>query len=230
MGSLDGSEHVLVVPADALDRLGRWRGFRPYPRSLQGEVLDALLERAFFLPRSEDLEHGERGLAFKQLVSYGLLIRRGSVFVFRRPAKGGDVRLQRKCSVGLGGHVNPVDASMPEGPADAGWPRPGPDCLARCMARELREEVAVEGLSLHLAGLLDDDSNDVGRRHLGVVYRCELGGATVVPARAEVEPLGWVPAGELAEPPGGGAWESWSAIAVAGIREIMGRAAAAARA
>jgi hypothetical protein len=26
MGSLDGSEHVLVVPADALDRLGRWRG------------------------------------------------------------------------------------------------------------------------------------------------------------------------------------------------------------
>jgi predicted NUDIX family phosphoesterase len=234
MGHLDGSEHVLVVPQATLDGLGRFHGFRPLSRLEGGEALDALLEPALFLPRCEGLEHDERGLAFKQLVAYGVLCRRGRVFAFRRPAKGGDRRLAGRCSVGLGGHVNPVDVSavLPElGFLDPTWPMGGTGCLAACMARELREEVDVAGLSLHLAGLLNDDSNDVGRRHLGVVFRCEVGGERVTPSRAEVEPLGWFPGAELAgsaAPTGQPEWERWSAIAIAHIEEILNPAAAAA--
>lgn len=231
MANLDGSEHVLVVPREALDALGQLRGYRPVPRAEQCDLLDDLLEHAYFLPRSEELENGDRGLAFVQLVAYGILTRRGRVFGFRRPARGGD---GRRCSVGLGGHVNPVDAAPGLAAEGGGWPRPGPDCLARCMSRELREAVAVSGLSLHLAGLLHDDANDVGRRHLGVVFRCQVGGELVRSLRRDAEPLGWMPARELADcpaaPTGREPWERWSAIVVGRIGEVVGEAAAASRA
>jgi predicted NUDIX family phosphoesterase len=220
--TLDGSEHVLVVPREALDALGRFRGFRAVPRPEQGELLDDLLEHAHFLPRSEELEHGERGLAFAQLVAYGILVRRGRVFVFRRPAKDGD---GWRSSVGLGGHVNAGDVARGNRASRPEWPRCSPDCLARCMSRALREDVTVRGLSLHLAGLLRDDANDVGRRHVGVVFRCEVGGELVTSNRAAVEPVGWRAARELAECPaapiGEDRWQDWSRLVIERLSDVV---------
>lgn len=212
---LDGSEKVLVVPEQVVAKLGRWSGLKPYPRLAQGEMMDVLLEHAVFIPRTEDLERGPGGRALKQLVAYGVMSRHRSVFAFRRPSKGSESRLTGKCSVGIGGHISTVDAGSTA-------PRAGHATPITAMARELHEEVAVRGLSMHLVGLLNDDSNDVGRRHLGIVYRCEVGAAEPVANQAEVEPIGWLTVEQLREP--GREWESWSRIAIDGLEAILGTA------
>ena len=60
---------------------------------------------------------------------------------------------------GIGGHINHLDQDL------------FGDLYARAAERELREELVVpEGATHRIAALLNDDSNDVGKVHLGIVH------------------------------------------------------------
>ena len=101
--------------------------------------------------------------AFKQVIPY-LVLRDGPRwFLMRRTRAGADVRLHDRWSVGVGGHLNPGDADVAGG-----------------LAREWREE-ARAGFEpdFRFVGLLNDDTTEVGRVHLGVVFERRRGGRPV---------------------------------------------------
>ena len=95
--------------------------------------------------------------SFKQLVVY-FTVREGFDYLtYWRGTTKGDTRLHSKFSFGFGGHVNEGDVSP----------------LA-ALARELKEEI--EGLveRILFRGIINDDSDPIGRVHLGLFYEVEM--------------------------------------------------------
>lgn len=208
---LDGSERILAIPTSELEGLRRFPGYHPSPPIDERwhHWPAGLLRSAKFLPRTEDLEHGPGGLAWLQVIPYALLVDKDKVFAYRRPSKGGDRRLAGRCSIGIGGHVNPMEGLS------------GDTMICGNLGRELYEEMGVACIRPRLAGLLWDDRDDVGSRHLGLVYVCEVEPGQVVPQAAEVEPLGWWTAAELRDAHPAAMWESWSAILIGSLEQIL---------
>lgn len=139
----------------------------------------------------------------KQLIPY-VVVRDGErVFLMRRTDAGGDARLHGKASIGVGGHLNPVDE--------------GEDALMAGLRREWDEELEADWEpEFRLVGLLNDDSNPVGAVHLGVVFTVEAAGRPVSVREHEKLTGAFVDPGEVAD-----AWdrlETWSRLAA----EAMG--------
>ncbi|MDB4504579.1 hypothetical protein N9240_01495, partial [Akkermansiaceae bacterium] len=83
-----------------------------------------------------------------------------------RGKSGGESRLHAQGSVGIGGHINPVDAREDH---------LGMATYLAGVEREIEEELnIIGGHTNKVVGLLNDDSNPVGQVHLGVVHVFEL--------------------------------------------------------
>ncbi len=160
------SERVLVVPAAAFDGLGRFQGFSPDA----DRYLEALLtpELATFRARFEV----EDDPAWKQIIPYVIFRSGDLVFCYTRGKSGGEARLRRLRSLGVGGHVAEADA---EG-------RGTLEAYEQALARELLEEVQIGAPgTIRRVGLINDDSSPVGQVHLGVVHVYELEKPDVTP-------------------------------------------------
>ena len=104
--------------------------------------------------------------SLKQLIPYVVVRDAERVFLMQRTDAGGDARLHRKASIGVGGHLNPVDD--------------GADPLMAGLRREWREEVDTDWEpEFELVGLLNDETNPVGAVHLGVVFSTQAAGRGV---------------------------------------------------
>lgn len=153
MSAAEVPEQVYVVPRAAIMPSQAWRGVRTT------DLADTLaaIERT---GRFADRPAMELDPDFKQIIPY-LVVRDGPRwFLMRRTRAGGDARLHDRWSIGLGGHLNPGDRDLAGG-----------------LEREWREEVRADFVpDCRLVGLLNDDDTEVGRVHLGVVYRADVGG------------------------------------------------------
>ena len=137
---------VARQPDDPQDRVATWTR--------------RIRERGFFVER----RWAERDSSLKQVIPYTLLTHGDEIFLLRRTARGGEARLHGKLSIGVGGHINPVDLDGAQDVLDAGC------------RRELEEEVALStSYALDTVGVINDDSSDVGSVHFGLVNvaRCE---------------------------------------------------------
>lgn len=155
-------EQVLVLPRDDVPGGCRFSGVRPVDDGALRALLRAVEEHGAYWPRPLAEEHPE----VKQLIPY-VVVRDGALtFLMERTEAGGDPRLHRKATIGVGGHLNPVDT--------------GADPLMGGLRREWSEELetAFEPAFV-LVGLLNDDSNPVGSVHLGVVFTVEADGHAV---------------------------------------------------
>lgn len=164
-------EQVLVVPRSLFESIGIFHGLRT--DGLDG-ALDRLLdpENHFFMDRAE----AEQDPNFKQLIPYCLIRSGTSVLNYTRGKSGGEARLHALRSVGVGGHINPVDT---------GGGRTGPEAYRAAVERELNEELVFDVAHTNrIAALLNDDGNDVGRVHLGIVHVIDLE-STAVHARED---------------------------------------------
>ena len=187
------SEQVLVLKRDHLNKYiyGR-NGLITENREA---ILEAFSEHHEFLPRPAAEESPE----YKQLIPYVILRRGEQVFVTRRLSKGGEKRLHGLLSIGIGGHINPVDG-------DDG------DVLMRALHREVDEEVSIEShAELQPKGFINDDSNPVGSVHLGACFTMEVSGEVAVRETEKLEGL-WMTVPELRENKDG--METWSQIAL----------------
>lgn len=191
-------ERVLVVPSAEFDALGRFQGFAPDV----DRYLDALLApgRAAFRPRREV----EDDPSFKQLISYVVFRAGDLVFTYARGRGGTEARLHALRSLGVGGHVAEEDA---EGRADR-------RAYEAALRRELAEEVVLGAHGrLATVGLINDDSNPVGRVHLGVVHLYELDHPAVAPREAALADPRWATTADLIAHPE--RFETWSQIVIA---------------
>lgn len=156
IGSVRASdEQILVVPRERL-----------LPESLHGFTTDgaaAYLHRVRVYATFRGRGEVEQDPSMKQIIPYLIVRHEGRLFLFQRSATGGEVRLHRKYSIGLGGHINLADVQEAADFVDAG------------LRRELDEELVIEGgWRARLVGVLNDDTNAVGRVHFGLVHVIEV--------------------------------------------------------
>ena len=178
-------EQVLVVPRARLFPDG---GFYGFSREGLSGYLAAIAAHAFFARRDQV----EEDSSLKQIIPYTVVRHDGRIFLVGRTRRGSEMRLREKLSVGLGGHINPVDnqadlfPGASSGAAVAAGPRAGEDepagpdpgagtLVDAAMARELMEEIVLPaGWTAKPIGVLNDDVEAVGRVHFGLVYLADV--------------------------------------------------------
>jgi len=171
-------EQVFVVDRAAFFG-GDWpQGYQPI------DAPDTFVARAMRLGRFVERDEAERTPAWKQWIPYCML-RCGDwgpdgdpqsrgVLLVQRTNKGGEARLHESWSIGLGGHINPVDEQP------LGQDPTAPDAqafFAAALQRELHEELRLPDAPLptpRLLGLINDDSTNVGQVHAGLAYCVDL--------------------------------------------------------
>lgn len=198
-------EQVLCVPTKELySKLGVWRGLIE-PST---EIWQIIAKTSIFKDRSLL----ESDPSFKQLISYTLFISGKRIFVMRRLNTQGEKRLRGLLSVGVGGHMNPVREINWPGRRSIGDLK---NLVGLNTTREIQEEVILAGNPpLRIVGFLNDDENEVGQVHLGVVSVVHLP-SPLLAVRETDKMLGtWV---ELLKLKRLGTFESWSSLILQGL-------------
>ena len=178
-----------------------------------------------FLTRGQ-CEHDPRWL---QIIPYIVAVHqyepnRWKVLSYYRSKEGGENRLHGKMSVGIGGHINPMDIptvarerilSGRTQDWDAVWP------LIDCAHREIAEEINPDcDYSLRGGGWVIEDETDVGLVHVGAVILAVLDDPTkIVPNEELLDPamMEWEDALEAENP------EVWTRIVLSSTLYDHGR-------
>ncbi len=159
-------EFVYVVKRSDLFDLRTPHGLEVLEPAAMEQFRARVRRRGFFV----ELRHAERDASLKQVIPYCVVMRRGRVFVMRRLAGGGESRLHGKRTVGVGGHVNPIDGSVSARTGEGAGEVVERDVVAEALRREIDEELHIDGpWDVRPVGLLNDDSTDVGSVHVGLV-------------------------------------------------------------
>ena len=198
-------ENVLVVRRTLFDHLGSFQGLNFEPQ----KYLDAFLSRGnnFFLARPE----AEINPAYKQIIPYALMAFDDKVAYYVRGKKAGEQRLVAKGSIGIGGHMNETDESLFA--LDEAAYRAG-------VEREVNEEIKIESpFEDRIVALLNDDSTEVGRVHLGIVHVFKLAEAKIEKREAMITGLTFLQKEELLARRE--TMESWSQICLDSFDRLL---------
>src|SRR5437867_10589302 len=199
------NEHVLVIRRELFDQLGSFQGLNFEAQ----KYLEAFLSRGnnFFLPRPE----AEINPAYKQIIPYALIAFENKLAYYVRGKKPGEQRLIAKGSIGIGGHMNETDESlfaMDEQAYRAG------------VEREVNEEINIDtAFEDQIIALLNDDSTEVGRVHLGIVHMFKLKEPKVQKREAMITGLTFLTKEELTGRRA--SLESWSQICVDSLDRLL---------
>lgn len=150
--------------------------------------------------------NAEINTEFKQPIPYAMITRGNEVYVYERLSQGGESRLHNKLSIGVGGHMNLISE-------DATWH----ETLVENLTRELDEELHIESTKkdIEYLGLINDDEDEVGEVHLGILARIEVDADAVVEVKETDQLKGqWMTIDELRTNEVFDRLESWSKISV----------------
>jgi predicted NUDIX family phosphoesterase len=147
----------------------------------------------------------EENTNYKQPIPYCTIKRGNQIFSYKRLTGGGEVRLHNQISLGVGGHLNNVEGLDFYG------------VLADGLQRELEEELFInkDKLTLNTVGLINDDENEVGKVHIGMLVIGELPEDEEVSVRETDQLLGeWINVEDLRKPEIYDNLETWSQFVV----------------
>jgi len=143
------NELVLVVKTKYLFPNGIWQGLKAENFEQYKHIIE---HRKEFLPRYLM----EQDQTYKQIIPYLVFTYNNKFFLMQRQASASEKRLQSKYSLGIGGHIRQEDMQQKS--------------IFAWAQREFHEEVDYQGnLTIKPLGILNDDSNAVGKVHLGFV-------------------------------------------------------------
>ena len=177
------NENVLVIRRNLFDQLGSFQGLNFEPE----KYLNLLLSRGnnFFFPRAQ----AENDPAYKQIIPYVLLAFQDRVLYYVRGKKAGEQRLVAKGSIGIGGHMNESDESL------FAWDE---QAYRAGVEREVNEEIKIDTpFQDRVVALLNDDTTEVGRVHLGIVHIFRLEEQKVEKREAMITNLAFLTRAEL---------------------------------
>ena len=198
-------ENIMVVRRSLIEQLGMFQGL-----CLDVDrYLPALLAREnnFFTPRAP----AETNPDLKQIIPYVLIVAGDSIFHYVRGKKSGEQRLVAKGSVGIGGHMNDGDEGLFSLDRDA---------YNTAVQREVAEEMFIEApYTNHVVALLNDDSNEVGKVHLGVVHIFRLESDAARKREAVITESGFLKIADLRARRD--ALETWSQLCIDGIDRLL---------
>jgi predicted NUDIX family phosphoesterase len=152
-------EQVLVIERKVFEKVGLFNGLAFDVNRYLDKIFAPGVPR--FLPRSQ----AEKDPSYKQLIPYVIMTCDGKYLTYIRGKRAGETRLVAKRSIGIGGHINPIDADNSSLFAYLY------ENYLTAVQREVAEEVSVEANhSDRIVALLNDESNEVGSVHLGIVH------------------------------------------------------------
>jgi predicted NUDIX family phosphoesterase len=203
-------EQVLVVERKVLEEVGTFRG-------LNFDVT-RYLDRLFapgvprFLPRPL----AEKDPTHKQLIPYVIMTCAGRYLTYVRGKRAGETRLVGNRSIGIGGHINPADDAIPLFSSDFR------EAYRAAVEREVAEEINIEtGHSDRIVALLNDDSNEVGQVHLGIVHGWVLDAPKVSRREQMITQMEFMTPEELRAVRD--QMETWSQLCLDRLEEMMSR-------
>jgi predicted NUDIX family phosphoesterase len=143
-------ETILVVKRD--DIFENHQPFNGLQKEPLEDVMEAIQTKKHFLPRSLM----EQDQTYKQIIPYLVFNYADRFFLMQRQSAASEQRLKDKFTLGIGGHMRESDMQS--------------DSVFNWAFREFHEEVHYTGCTaFETIGVLNDDSNDVGKVHLGLV-------------------------------------------------------------
>ena len=203
-------EQILVVERRVLEQIGTFQGLAfDVERYLRNIFVQGVPR---FMPRWQ----AEKDPAYKQIIPYVIMTYDGKYLSYVRGRRAGETRLVGNRSIGIGGHINPRD-DMPLFNADFY------QTYITAVEREVAEEVSVKAHhSDHIVALLNDDSNDVGRVHLGIVHYWVLDSSQVGKREQMISQMAFMTPGQLQEVRD--TLETWSQLCLDNLAEMCKRA------
>ncbi len=198
-------EQVLVFEQKILAQAGTFHG-------LEFDV-DTYLQKIFapgvlrFMPRPQ----AEADPAYKQLIPYVIVAHNEKYLSYVRGKKAGETRLVGNRSLGIGGHINPED--------DMPLFTDFREAYLTAVDREVAEEVCVDANHTdRVVALLNDDSNEVGRVHLGIVHLWRLDSANVTKREQMITQMAFMTLDELQKVRD--TMETWSMLCLDGLSKM----------
>lgn len=201
----DSAENILVVPRHVFATLGAFQGLSLEADRYMAAFLDP--QNNLFLPRP----CAELDPSHKQIIPY-LVLRHGDrVLSYTRGQSGGEARLHAKMSLGIGGHMNEGDSHATHFDRAA---------YLRAVERELHEELEIPGPYRQRAvALINDESNEVGRVHLGIVHLVEVDSMDLRPREEAIRDLTFLTVAEVQEQRE--RLESWSQFVADALPQLL---------
>jgi len=172
-------EEILCFNRQVLDRFNLPKVFK------ENSFWNAILENLESIPISS----AEKKHDLKQLVTY-TAVKAGTLYLtYQRTKKSWEERLRGKYSIGIGGHVNVVDRTqLPLIPSH----EKTLSFMLQSARREINEEIDINAGILdepRLICFINDDSDQVGWKHFGVVWLLRIAEPRVSPRREGVGKL-----------------------------------------
>ncbi len=151
-------KEALIVERNILFKEKYFQGFLPIN---EYDFISLILENVRYFSRGDELENNE---GLQQIIPYVWIVnpKEKKVFAYKR-ASGKrnyrETRLMNKISCGVGGHIDKEDSDNP---------------IESAMIRELKEEVIMKKYpNPKIIGFLNDDSDEVGKVHFGIIAIAE---------------------------------------------------------
>ncbi|HGZ3032078.1 TPA: NUDIX domain-containing protein [Staphylococcus aureus] len=192
-------EQIIVVPREIIfnNEKNTFNGFLNKNKPEGQNIFDALSQ--YEVKRRGDMEEDP---SYKQLISYCLLENEhGEILVYERLSGGGEARLHGQSSIGVGGHMSDV---------------PGAESINEVLRvnaqRELEEEVGLseqDSQNMEYIGFINDDNNEVGKVHIGVVFKITVSTNDVEAKETDTLRIKWVEKGNIESYDD---FETWSAL------------------
>ena len=167
-----------------------------------------LLDSATFKPRSK-VESDE---TYKQIIVYCIITNGSGIYRYARV--GGEGRLVGEYSIGIGGHVNISDSMLSD------FSRV--EAIDQAVRREVSEEVYSTDTDVYdyllsipvfnTVGVINDNSNPVGRVHLGVVVLLDIEDMTIINKDENIHQAGFASFEEISDSIED--YEKWSQILI----------------
>jgi predicted NUDIX family phosphoesterase len=145
------NEQILVVRrAHLFTAPDSWHGLKEVNFD---DYMHIINHRKEFHPRSLM----EINPTYKQIIPYLIFTHDNKYFLMQRKSDASETRLRNKLTLGIGGHIREEDLSE--------------NSLVAWAMREFHEEVNYAGnLTVKPLGIINDDSDDVGKVHIGFAF------------------------------------------------------------
>lgn len=180
------TEQILAIPTEAVWKILNYQE-KGVIKALDVNIMDKLLCHGVFRPRNVL----EEDPSYKQVIPYAVICNDDDVYMFRRLNKQTEARLHNKCSLGVGGHMNPYGDII-----DTNY-------LHHELSREMYEEVKLDDnckvVGMKPIGFINDDLSEVGKVHLGVLYQITVSNKYIEINETEKMTGEWINKYDLAE-------------------------------
>ncbi len=200
-------EQVLVVERKVFEQVGLFNGLVFDVERYLDKIFAHGVPR--FMPRSK----AEKDPSYKQLIPYVIMACDGKYLSYVRGKRAGEGRLVGLRSIGIGGHINPADNEVPL------FDRDFREMYEIAVEREVAEEVSVEASHTNrIVALLNDESNEVGSVHLGIVHHWLLDAPKVNRREQMITQMTFMTPAELQQVRD--TMETWSALCFDSLHKI----------